>query len=307
MIPFHREDRVSEAVATMLPGCRALSVRRMAKGQSTIVYRIDADDRTLYLRIWPEPEESFGPEVLVHRLLHRYGAHVPEVLQWAGGHPALDRSFMLTSSVAGQSLDDGVPDGGIEDILRAAGRNLAAVNKVPVRGFGFIRRHPDSAEDLEGEYPDFNGWMRGHYGEPLSLLLQSDVFAAGERAAIAAAAESSMRDLRCPTAFLAHGDFDTSHIYHRENKLSGLIDFGEIRGAHREYDLGHFWVDGEAFLPAVLEGYRSISSLPADAMRRIVQSGLLVACRRIGRCLARSKAPYGFDMQAVRRAIGILA
>lgn len=291
----------------MLPGSRIVSVERMAKGRSTIVYRVETEGKVLYLRIWPETEGSFGPEALVHRELRQHGACVPDVLQWATRHPAFDRSFMLTSSVDGQSMDEKAPAEGTRDILYAAGRNLAAVNRIPVRGFGWIRRRPDATDELAGEFPDFDGWMRGHYREPLACMLRSEAFTAVERPAIAKAAEQAFQDLRCGKAVLAHGDFDTSHIYHRENRLAGLIDFGEIRGAHREYDLGHFWIDGERLLPELLEGYRSITHLPPEAMRRIVQSGLLVACRRIGLFLAQSREVLDLDVRAVRRAIGILA
>ncbi len=52
--------------------------------------------------------------------------------------------------------------------------------------------------------------------------------------------------LRDDQARLAHGDFDTTHIYEKNCRYSGIIDFGEIRGAEPLYDLGHFQLhDGE--------------------------------------------------------------
>lgn len=46
--------------------------------------------------------------------------------------------------------------------------------------------------------------------------------------------------LETSEAFLIHGDFDSSHIFHVRGRYSGIIDFGEIRGSHYLYDLGHF-------------------------------------------------------------------
>lgn len=44
--------------------------------------------------------------------------------------------------------------------------------------------------------------------------------------------------------YLAHGDFDTTHIYQDNGRYTGIIDFGEIRGADRWYDLGYFHMRG---------------------------------------------------------------
>jgi aminoglycoside phosphotransferase (APT) family kinase protein len=46
---------------------------------------------------------------------------------------------------------------------------------------------------------------------------------------------------------LAHGDFDVTPIFQQDGAYTGLIDFGEIRGAEPFHDLGHFHLhDGEA-------------------------------------------------------------
>ena len=42
-------------------------------------------------------------------------------------------------------------------------------------------------------------------------------------------------------ACLAHGDFDLTHIWlDGQGRYAGIIDFGEMRGAGRYFDLGHF-------------------------------------------------------------------
>src|SRR5205823_3668500 len=64
-------------------------------------------------------------------------------------------------------------------------------------------------------------------------------------------------------------------------RYTGIIDFGEIRGADRWYDLGYFHMrDGELFpfhlLPALISGYREWVSLPSDYERHIRFTGLLI-------------------------------
>ncbi len=98
-------------------------------------------------------------------------------------------------------------------------------------------------------------------------------------------------------ALLAHGDFDVTHIYQRDGRYSGIIDFGEIRGGDPWYDLGHFRMhDGETLptpaLPWLLEGYAAVRPLPADHARRISFASLLIAIRALAHRLG--KRPGGF-------------
>ena len=49
-----------------------------------------------------------------------------------------------------------------------------------------------------------------------------------------------------PPSRLAHGDFDATHIYQRDGLYTGVIDFGEMRGAEPHYDLAYFLVQDPA-------------------------------------------------------------
>ena len=84
-----------------------------------------------------------------------------------------------------------------------------------------------------------------------------------------------------------------TQIFQADGRYTGIIDFGEIRGADRWYDLGHFRMhDGETLpvpvLDWLLEGYGSVAVLPADYRRRIGLAGLLIAVRALARGLERS-------------------
>ncbi len=93
---------------------------------------------------------------------------------------------------------------------------------------------------------------------------------------------------------LAHGDFDATHIFQDEGHYSGIIDFGEIRGADPYYDLGHFMIhDGEslpmAVIPWLIAGYQERAPLLEDYKKRVCFAGLLIAIRTLAR--AWSKRP----------------
>src|ERR1700692_3992880 len=57
-------------------------LERVPEGVSTYVYRIVFPRETFYLRILPEENASFAPEVLVHRQLRQIQVKVPEVLHF---------------------------------------------------------------------------------------------------------------------------------------------------------------------------------------------------------------------------------
>ena len=75
----------------------------------------------------------------------------------------------------------------------------------------------------------------------------------------------------------------------------GIIDLGEIRGADRWYDLGHFHLrDGEQ-LPFRLEGplvrsYGEIAPLPSDYEQRIRFTSVLINVRALARSLQKRPA-----------------
>jgi Ser/Thr protein kinase RdoA (MazF antagonist) len=107
-------------------------------------------------------------------------------------------------------------------------------------------------------------------------------------------------------AWLAHGDFDPSHIYQHQGSYSGIIDFGEIRGAGCWYDLAHVRLhDGELvptpLLPWLLDGYAEVTPLAADLEQRLQLSGLLIALHALARSHARQRpgeSDYGTRLRA---------
>ena len=107
----------------------------------------------------------------------------------------------------------------------------------------------------------------------------------------------------------AYIEGDPTHIYHERGAYTGIIDFGEIRGANALYDLGHFNVENSASLPDLLTGYRQIATLPSDYQQRIELTSLLIAIRRLGRW-ARRRQPAAWqdnlDFIAIRRGLSRL-
>lgn len=287
----------------------ALHVLRVVEGVSTYVFRVEHAGDIFYLRVLPEEGASFAPEVLVHRLLHGRGVRVPEVVYWEHYNPALDRSVMVTTAIKGHGIGQGTEVEALRDVLVAAGRDLALTNALAVQHFGWIRRDRADVAGLEGEVASLREWLLGDLTGQLAVLIRHGIFPPRTLARIGrivATAEAFFAD---DQAYLAHGDFDGTHIYHDHGVYSGIIDWGEIRGTQPLYDLGHFRMENGPMLPYLLEGYREVAQLPADFEGRIHLGSLFIAIGRLASGLLKrpEQPPYAPYVDAVERAVSALS
>ncbi|MHB0875220.1 MAG: phosphotransferase family protein [Anaerolineae bacterium] len=287
----------------------------MAQGMSTEVYRVGCDGDTLYLRLLPEAGASFAPEVNVHRLLLAQGARVPEVVYSEDCAPELQRSVMVVREISGAAVTDDDPGTDRPAVLAAAGRDLALVNRLPVQGFGWVCRgegyfaseNPGSGEALRAECDTYGEWALRGMDAAAAALADGGVLTAGD-AVVLRRVVAAVADWAVPAdGVLAHGDFDGSHIFHVGGAYSGIIDFGEIRGAEPTYDLGQFQIEHPAWLPLLLAGYREAAATPNDLDRRIHFSSLLIATRRVASWLGRGRPLHQPDVEAVGRALAALS
>lgn len=283
-----------------------IAVERMTSGGSTAVYRVTYDSMVVYVRVLPEANASFEPEALVHRLLLARGLRVPGILFVEPFNPLLERSVMGTTPIAGQAIGYEHPPANAAALVRIAGRELAVLNGVEVQGFGWIRRDAEAAHALLGEYATHRKWLGDEFGPAFMTLDQYQVLLPRDMQAVREALAEAASLFASDHAVLAHGDFDPTHIYYQGDHYTGIIDFGEIRGTHPLYDLGHFAIGSSDLLPALLDGYSEVSPLPSDARRRIDLSALLIAARRIGRRVARGAGIFEPDLVAVQRLLSEL-
>ncbi len=286
----HLDPRlIEELITAIFPRARELVVERVEEGVSTYVYRIHQGAEVFYLRVLPEKDRSFAPEVLVHTLLRERGVKVPEVVYFEHYNQALQHAVMVTTEIRGRHIGYCYEERELRHMLIEAGRDLAVINSIPVKGFGWIKRDSGEVRQLEAEWPTDRAFVLEHLDDDLTLLHQHGM-ADREIGAIREIIDCFDGLLDNEQAWLAHGDFDATHIYQEHGKYTGIIDFGEIRGTDTFYDLGHFRMhDGETLhnlvLPYLLEGYREVASLPSDYEQQVCVSSLLIGVRSLARSL----------------------
>lgn len=303
MQPYENISIVEQVVRTIFPKHHRLIVVRVTEGVSTIVYRVGVANTTYYLRIWPIPHESFVPEVTVYHRLRALGLHVPEVVYFEQRNPLVERSILMTSVITGQALGDDYKLARLPRILYEAGRELGLINQVALQGFGWVDRTTTELGLLRAEHPTFSEWLSQNFAAELHALGSSSHVTSQEVDILLTLLAQASAIFENEAAALAHGDFDGTHIFVHNGRYSGMIDFSEIRGTHRFYDLGHFAIAHGAWLPALLDGYSEIAPVSRDHMRLIQLTSLLIAAQKIGYRVLHHREPQGILVTFIKRML----
>ncbi|MGC4191301.1 MAG: phosphotransferase [Thermomicrobiales bacterium] len=299
-----------------------LALFAATRGASTPVWQVEAvwpDGRkeTLYLRLGEEPSERRDGEVRLHQLLHAANVRVPEVVVWEGMPPELDRAATLTRAIPGIPLKDVAPTASpamMAKIARTAGEDLARIGAIPVDGFGWIDMPDATTGTLRAEHTTRGTWL-AEYDATLEEIVAANLLRADCITPLREAFalwRASFPDAAI-TATLAHGDFDATHIFCAQREVpipiagspytyTGIIDFGEARGADPFYDLGHALLhDGEdgasLIFPALLAGYRSVHPVANDDLDAIRTQAVAIAIRHLAIAHRRS-SPYSAVLAA---------
>jgi aminoglycoside phosphotransferase (APT) family kinase protein len=93
-----------------------------------------------------------------------------------------------------------------------------------------------------------------------------------------------------PPAVLAHGDFDHSHVFAAGGAYTGIIDFGEIRGAPPLYDVAHWALQSPP--DALLAGYAQVVPLPDGHERVVAALSIEIGHAMLGRIAGRGNDRY---------------
>ena len=258
-----------------------ICIERVPKGASTYVYRITARSGTYYMRFLPE-NASFAAEVLVHNTLCAAGVSVPRVIGFEHKNEHTGLSVMLVDEIPGTCIEDDLPKVNLQDILREAGRQLARIHNIPVDGFGWIDK--GSHLILKGEKRSFDEYFREYLNNDLQSLCRYP-FSDAEIMRITDLMLTAQRMLNVQKGVLVHGDFDISHIFHSAGRYRGIIDFGEIRGNNRLFDLATFvgFYQDRRLYSYLLEGYCEIAHLTDEDLYATELMALFIILRFLGK------------------------
>ncbi|MGI8482701.1 MAG: phosphotransferase family protein [Thermomicrobiales bacterium] len=277
----------------------------MESGGSTPVYRIVVGEDIFYLRLAEQPGEDRVAEACVHQLLLEAGVSVPAIVRYESQPSELDRSATLTTRMPGVPLleSPGLDSDDVRGIARAAGRDLARINQVPVEGFGWVESVAADGSSLVAEHTARSAWTK-EYARAAQDVMGSGLFTDYSLDLLQSEIARWRAHPDRTQSFLAHGDFDVTHIFMAPSTYTytGIIDFGEIRGADRLYDLGHALLQDAQpgrppVFPDLLAGYREIVLLPDTVLAEIYDQAIAIGTRQLA-IFRRRSSPYTCGLAA---------
>jgi aminoglycoside phosphotransferase (APT) family kinase protein len=265
----------------------SVQYERTVSGVSGHVYRVVKHNSVFYLRLAERATEHLDVDAEILRRLAGLGVCVPKVTHVEHFDPLLHRSFMVMSEIPGEPLDCARSPEQAAQVAHRAGNDLAVLSQIPLQGFGFIRRDVTPWPPC-AEFARYDEFVRSYLPTPWPGYL-TDAFTSHELDVLRALVESECARPGV-ASHLAHGDFDVTAIFQVQGSYTGFIDFGQIRGADRFFDLGHFLLHdretyGAPLFDHLYAGYSEVIPPQATDRMAIVVSGVLLGLRQL--CLWR--------------------
>ena len=291
--------------ALLAVGFGGFRFTRASGGVSTEVYRMDKENEVYYLRI-AEKEKTFWPEVEAHRLCRKKGVLVPEVVFYEENNLKLKRDIMITTVIEGEELknQEEIPN----ETLKEAGRNLALINSIPIEGMGWID-NDFGVKQIRGDGVNYGDFILENIDGKVERLVNFNIFNMELANKVKEYIKQKSRVLlEYKKGYLAHGDFDISHIFALNGKFSGIIDFGDIRSTSIYHDLAHFYTYSRQHFPKLVQGYREVTKLDSDFEERIRIEAMVMAVGKLN-WVAKNNiykfSPEKADYKMIKEIVGL--
>lgn len=251
------------------------SIEEVNDGVSTNVFKL-INSETYYLKILSD-KNWLSAIVLVNRLLLEQNINIPEIEYVLEESSLLDnKGFYIEKELKGKTVKDDptLSKEQLDSIIIEAGKDLANINSIMVKGVGWMEGVKE--EELYSRGKDYNDFIVRNVPNMLKHLRHVKILSRKQIRKINRyiIKHQYLLDTK-DTSYLAHGDFCTEHIYHINGKYSGIIDFGDIRGTSKYHDLAHFYLYNREHFKSLVEGYNSIYKLPNNYMDKVIVEAVI--------------------------------
>lgn len=282
-----------------------LDCQPLQEGMSSHVFQITTENEKYYLRIATQDYESYFLEKLAHEELLKRGVKVPKIKYFEEKNRQINRSILLTEEIKGEQVEsqkNNLSNKEVSEILFSAGKDLAKIHSIPVTGYGPISREPGDKSLIADstKYEDFVLW---DINEAMELWRKHSDFTLKESDEILAIADTFRNLFKDTKPILAHGDFGLEHIYAEKGKYTGIIDFGDIRGASIYHDLANFLIySNRESYELLLDGYGAIND-PKRENKLLMESLFILIQNFRFRCDEGIEKKSGWMVEYVRKLL----
>ena len=254
-------DEVINRVVKEGSGLEVVAKAKIVAGEANEVYDITtSDEQHVILRISPHGHPDFQQEIWAINEAEKVSVPVPKIILVkyikVEGE---ERSMCLMEKLEGEPLERGGIDFGKlnqnlqRDLIRQGGEILSRIHSIKTQGMGWI------IGAGKGQYGSSDELIDHLVGKRNQFELVADAEGL-ERAQIGQALDiiDSFRDwYRGVKPRLNHGDYSHKHFMMKDNRITGILDWGGVRSDTPIYDIAmwDYWF-GE-YIPTewLKEGY----------------------------------------------------
>ncbi len=253
------KDKIQKAISKVFPNSKISSIKKLKKGMINENFEISIKnpDKQLILRIYPKEEWKAEKEEFLYNLISKKtDVPVPKIYLTDISKKILPNAFILCSKIEGQNLDVYYKKTGNKKIIEKAGEFLAKIHSIKFPGYGWI-----VGKNIEPKFSKWVDFVSYDMDEKLNKIskikkIQKNII---YKIIDYYNKNKYLLDTKQEPSLL-HKDYHFSHIFVKNNKISGIIDIEWAIAGNNELDLAKSkWFMFEKFPEAekyFLNGYK---------------------------------------------------
>ncbi len=256
---FRTPQHIIDGTIRKVTKSTILSSERLLKGEANEVYDIKLEnDKHLILRISRDTENPFLKEKWAMEKSAEVGVPVADVLHIDEEETESSKIFLcVLSKIPGIPLNEtGKEDDSayMKNVLSQTGHHLSAIHSIHTQGFLHVVDGNGNAK-----YPTLGGYVDSIILNPekyAETAVKNDLKPEYIYQSIDVATQY-LPIFDTQHASLMHGDVGTKHIMVDGDRVTGILDFGNIRGSLPVHDFAwwDFWRENTEQLVWLQEGY----------------------------------------------------
>ncbi len=239
-----------------------IKTEKIIAGYDSEIYSINTKENIEFIiRINRFGEIGFQNEAWAMNECRKVGVPVPEI--FFNDNLKIENEFlevMLISKLKGNPLKEKLKNlkkEELDKILFQAGEILSRINSIKVNSF--YRRHKNGSWD----FPNWNEMMKSTLKDRISekeFILKHN-FNENDFSHMLEMIEYYKDKFPCKQSVLCHGDYLPEHIFiTKNNEISGIIDFGMIKGNAPIHDIAFLNFQYSKFdIESLKKGYKDKS------------------------------------------------
>ncbi len=217
-----------------------------SKGVDQEVKIVETPKGKFVIKIPHKEKNKIIRQKLATKLCSEKGIPVPKVI-------LSNNKYLIESYLEGKDLDEiRLNKKDTEKIYFELGRILKKIHDIQGKKFG-----PVNSRKLKGKFKTQIESIESWFMKDLGELTKRDYFSSKEIESIKQKYKEGKRFLRTKLSVMLHSDFSGSNIRINKNKISGVMDFGDLTLGPPMQDFAQMYLDqGEnSQFKKLLEGY----------------------------------------------------